>query len=555
MNNFSDERKYSYIAFISYRGPDSVQARWLKRELISYRLPAALVKESKNIHTRNIKPVFLYQDDNLAGDLPTRIKDAISSSKFLIVICSRHVKEKPYWIDQEINYFLNSGNSPKNIIPLIIEKPPYHTVDVYPPALLALREKEFHEETFNIEGPSFYDIETGKCDRHQAFIRLVASIHGLDTYRIEEQDKRIIRNRRIRQCIATVLALSMLFLSLAVVKAPRVNMYVGGSDSIEANVDDIVPFSIELNNLSRKDSVIIQINMEEGIIVNDYCQIHSQNGNSSKLPVDIFAYEDDISTYITDDHMTLTFDATITDDGLKLGENQLYAHVIVKTSSNKLDDTVVVSVTPSGSDISEDIDWGWGDNEGGRDDVTLQEYNDGKYDDIITFNRISDGVIGHEFNFVAAREYSEINDGKFISPWRGNEIEVKDGKTYIIRMYVHNLCALEEDNIAEDVRCWFKIPDSSGSQLLVNGIFESSNASPSTYWDSVVFISDHEFILEYVEGSALLENNVYDSYNLPDTIIEKDGAVIGYDKMDGKIPGGFQSSCVVTIKVKARPAE
>ena len=122
-------------------------------------------------------------------------------------------------------------------------------------------------------------------------------------------------------------------------------------------------------------------------------------------------------------------------------------------------------------------------------------------------------------------------------------------------MYVHNLCALEEDNIAEDVRCWFKIPDSSGSQLLVNGIFESSNASPSTYWDSVVFISDHEFILEYVEGSALLENNVYDSYNLPDTIIEKDGAVIGYDKMNGKIPGGFQSSCVVTIKVKARPAE
>ena len=107
MNNFSDERKYSYIAFISYRGPDSVQARWLKRELISYRLPAALVKESKNIHTRNIKPVFLYQDDNLAGDRPTRIKDAISSSKFLIVICSRHVNEKPYWIDQEINYFLN----------------------------------------------------------------------------------------------------------------------------------------------------------------------------------------------------------------------------------------------------------------------------------------------------------------------------------------------------------------------------------------------------------------------------------------------------------------
>ena len=91
-------------------------------------------------------------------------------------------------------------------------------------------------------------------------------------------------------------------------------------------------------------------------------------------------------------------------------------------------------------------------------------------------------------------------------------------------------------------------------KLLVHGTFESSNASPSTYWDSVVFISDHNFYLEYVEGSSLLENNLRDS-SLPDTIVAKEGALIGYDKMDGLIPGGYPYSCYVTIKVTTHFSE
>ena len=194
----------------------------------------------------------------------------------------------------------------------------------------------------------------------------------------------------------------------------------------------------------------------------------------------------------------------------------------------------------------------WGDNGGGRASYTIDEINSGVLGDEIVFNSISDSVIGDEKNFVGAREDTGINAGAE-NVWDGNEINVTPGKTYLVRLYVHNNNPKGEEAVAEDVTTTFGVPDTTGKSVEVNGFIESSNAAPSEYWDYVRFVSDSNFHLEYVRGSALLENNGIGANGgiaLSDDIIEK-GVKIGYDALDGKIPGCYQYASYVTIKVKA----
>ena len=169
----------------------------------------------------------------------------------------------------------------------------------------------------------------------------------------------------------------------------------------------------------------------------------------------------------------------------------------------------------------------WGDNsEDGRPSYTIDEINKGaigatfesdgedyknseNYPGQIIFNTISDSVIGNEKNYVGARESTVPGGGGATKDtiWNANEIEVEDGKTYIIRMYVHNNNPNGWDAVAEDTKVSFNIPTVSSCAIEVDGYINSSNASPSEYVDDVIFISDQAFHLEYIYGSALLENN------------------------------------------------
>lgn len=55
-------------------------------------------------------------------------------------------------------------------------------------------------------------------------------------------------------------------------------------------------------------------------------------------------------------------------------------------------------------DTVDDFIVGCADSNGGREAYTLDQVNAGALDNAIIFNSISDGTIGHEFNFVGARE-------------------------------------------------------------------------------------------------------------------------------------------------------
>ena len=187
----------------------------------------------------------------------------------------------------------------------------------------------------------------------------------------------------------------------------------------------------------------------------------------------------------------------------------------------------------------------WGDSANGRPSYTLAQIDSGALGDTITFNSISnqDVSIGDEKNFVGAKVA-----GANVTTWNANTINVKDGETYTIRLYVHNNSPKGEEAIAKGVKASFSLPTTVAKSHTIVGYLDSTNATPNRYWDEVTLTSDQDFYLEYVDGSAQYNNN-NGSFKLPNDIIIS-GATLGYTTMNGEIPGCYQYAGVVTIDVK-----
>lgn len=213
------------------------------------------------------------------------------------------------------------------------------------------------------------------------------------------------------------------------------------------------------------------------------------------------------------------------------------------------------AITAYTNSKSPSVAWGWGDNGEsvtGRVSYTLDQVNAGALGDEIVFNSISDSVIGDEKNFVGVRWLSGSNDGPN-NVWNGNWIDVEENSTYLVRLYVHNNNPKGEQAASEGTTVAFSIPKEPDKELTVWGCIESSNASPSRYWDSVVFRSDRSFRLEYVRGSALLENNgigANGGVTLDDAIAEGEKVAIGYESLDGNVPGCYEYASYVTVVLR-----
>ena len=79
--------EYKYFAFISYKSQDRRWANWLQRKLEYYILPAEIRKADTRL-SKGIRPVFKDTSDLGAGNLENGIRQALSESRYLIVICS-----------------------------------------------------------------------------------------------------------------------------------------------------------------------------------------------------------------------------------------------------------------------------------------------------------------------------------------------------------------------------------------------------------------------------------------------------------------------------------
>ena len=170
----------------------------------------------------------------------------------------------------------------------------------------------------------------------------------------------------------------------------------------------------------------------------------------------------------------------------------------------------------------------------------------------VTFNSIkNNNTEGDERYFVTAQA-EPIAAGK----WRDTTV-VEDGKYYVVKIYVHNNAASNYKLVAKNVTANTKLEKQADGTWKATGMITSSNAKPKSVWDETTFktANGEDFTLSFISGSAKYtnadKNDKVRTFNLSNDILGGKGVLLGYDKMDGNIPGCFEYSGVITYRVKA----
>lgn len=161
---------------------------------------------------------------------------------------------------------------------------------------------------------------------------------------------------------------------------------------------------------------------------------------------------------------------------------------------------------------------------------------------------------GDERAFVDARRSDQTASGSY-----KNVLDnVTDGsKEVVIRMYVHNNANQSTNasgvGIAKNTKVRVDLPEDTAKSLRARGYISADNATPGLVEDTVDFVDDKQFKVEYIPGSAKLfdNDNFADGVTLNDSIVTT-GAPIGSDALDGNMKGCFEYEAIVQIRVRIK---
>ncbi len=130
-----NETNYKYDAFISYRHvePDQSIAKQLHQLIETFNPPKEFHKNGK----KTIFRVFRDREELAARDLSASIKEALATSRYLIVLCSKRTPLSE-WCQKEVEIF-KSLHGDERIIPVLIEGEPE---EAFPKALKELKNKD-----------------------------------------------------------------------------------------------------------------------------------------------------------------------------------------------------------------------------------------------------------------------------------------------------------------------------------------------------------------------------------------------------------------------------
>ncbi|MCL2280608.1 DUF11 domain-containing protein [Candidatus Saccharibacteria bacterium] len=172
----------------------------------------------------------------------------------------------------------------------------------------------------------------------------------------------------------------------------------------------------------------------------------------------------------------------------------------------------------------------------------------------VYFNAITDNPNwGDEHDFV------RISEG---SGALTNNITIQDGHTYNITMLVHNDASHNLNLKATGVVGGIFYNTNESNSINITGVVKADNCGETPvgnignlcqFTDTATFTGGKNFVLDYVEGSARYQNNA-GTFTLPDKVINS-GANLGYNQMDGVIPGCWPYHGLLTVKVVARIRE
>jgi uncharacterized repeat protein (TIGR01451 family) len=174
----------------------------------------------------------------------------------------------------------------------------------------------------------------------------------------------------------------------------------------------------------------------------------------------------------------------------------------------------------------------------------------------VTFNSITNNP-----NHGDERAFFEVKDAAHTQPngFAHTINNLSDGQELLLRVYVHNNAAdnLNGTNfngagVAKNTKVRIHLPTATAKSLRANAYISADNATPREIADNIDLMDESNFELEYIPGSARQYTNAVPSgIALSDTIVTT-GAPIGYTQADGIVPGCFQYSSIVTVKVKVK---
>lgn len=175
--------------------------------------------------------------------------------------------------------------------------------------------------------------------------------------------------------------------------------------------------------------------------------------------------------------------------------------------------------------------------------------------DHVTFNSITDNPVwGDERNFMRIRDLdanATFSDVATLQP----------GRKYEIIVLYHNNAksTLNADGtgIAKNAYARTEIPAlvrSGASNVAAMAYVGASNAKPATVYDNVNLTNNTnvDIALRYVRGTAKVSSNgVVNGQSIPDSLFTSTGARLGYDSLNGTLPGCDQYSGYITFTVVA----
>lgn len=164
--------------------------------------------------------------------------------------------------------------------------------------------------------------------------------------------------------------------------------------------------------------------------------------------------------------------------------------------------------------------------------------------DHVTFNSITDNpVAGDERAFMKG---AKPGASGFTDPVTG----VVDGEEVTVEMYVHNNAASNLNLKATNTTVRVALPTGSKQTQTLTGYVSADNATPKTVSDTLDITGANNGFMEiaYVPGSASFKNNK-GTFPLSDSIVTT-GTQVGYDSMNGVVPGCTEFSGWVTMRVK-----
>lgn len=170
-----------------------------------------------------------------------------------------------------------------------------------------------------------------------------------------------------------------------------------------------------------------------------------------------------------------------------------------------------------------------------------------------TFNSIIDNPqIGDERDFVRIRE---INDhGTY-----GDEVTLEVGHTYEVYIYYHNNADGHEIGqtaigIADGaaVQSSFPATVKKGEKATVAGKIFANDTDPLEVWDGAYMIASEDLYLRYVPGTAIIHNGgKLNGESIGPDYLFGDGALLGYNKFSGILPGCNQYAGYITYNIFA----